>query len=164
MASDTVTTGALSAKGNKVNTFTINNNFIDTTKIVSIDTTTVKTAAGTITTATDTTIDFSPFMRNAIDKVCENQTWTTTYDITTAVKITGFDTSNSSSQSRIQTIEKLNVAQTVKAGSFNTYQIKIEDGSSVVTNWLDIATGVFVKGEERDNTGKLIATQELISQ
>lgn len=164
MESDTVSTGDVSATGSKTNTYTIANNFIDTTKIVSKDTSTINTQIGAITTATDTTIDFSPFVRHAIDQVCENQTWTTTYDLTTAVKVSGVNTSTASNHSIIYTVEALNVAKTVTAGSFNTYQVKIEDGSSVVTNWLDIATGVFVKGESRDNTGTLTGTQELISQ
>ena len=161
------TTGDLTATGTSVNNFTSANNFIDTTEITSQDTTTITVPiVGDITTTTDTTVTFSPFSRAPIDEVCENQTWTDTYDLQTNVNVTsaGMTTSTSSvsNVSNIFTVESINESVTVDAGTFTTFKVKLEDGSIETTTWTDIATGIPVKSETKDGNGALVATQELL--
>ena len=65
--------------------------------------------------------------------------------------------------SGIYTIEAINVSKTVTAGTFNTIQLKIEDGTSVIRTWGDIATGLWVASEQKLTSGKLFSQSELIS-
>ena len=167
MSTSKSTTGAVTATGTATNTFTIANNYIDTTEITSQDTTTISVPiVGDITTITDITSTFSPFTRAAIDEVCENQTWTDTYDLVTATNITTLGSttpaSSTASQSVIHTIESINETVTVDAGTFATFKEKREDGSIIVQTWTDIATGINVKVELKDASGTLVSTQELV--
>jgi len=158
-----VTTGDVEATGTTVQKFTIANNYIDITEIVSDDSTTITIpSVGAFTTTTNTKLTFDPFLRNAIDEVCENQTWTSTYDLTSEVSGGGGASSTASTLSVINTIESINETTTVEAGTFTTFQQKSEDGSLVNTFWVDINSGKTVSVESRDSSVTLVSSQELI--
>lgn len=160
-----VTTGDVEATGTTVMTFTISDGFLDVTEIVSDDTTTIDLpVVGPITTTTNTKLIFDPSRREPIDEVCENQTWTSTYDLTTEVLLPagGGVTSNTSSMSIINTVESINEAVTVEAGTFTTFKLKSEYDNSVDTFWVDINSGKTVSSESKDSSGTLLGTQELI--
>jgi hypothetical protein len=106
---------------------------------------------------------YAPFLRKASGTICENQTWNSDYHHTSEV-ITDFPISAIFPENTINTIESVDVEKIVEAGTFTTYQHKVEYGLKTITNWVDIETGVLVASEARDgSTDELLATKELIS-
>ena len=145
--------------------YTISNNFIDYTQRTIHEVITSMRNQGLPPTVeiTDTTNFYDPFRRRETGKVCENQTWTTTYDSTTNTTRTGKnDSSFVESISEIYTIEAINKLKTVQGGTFNTYLLKHEFKNYIEKSWIDIRTGKTVSFEERDTSGKLNYTEELI--
>lgn len=144
--------------------YTISNGFIDYTKSTMHDVFKIREQDEyVLLDTTDITIDYKPFQRREAAKVCENQTWTSTYTRTTD-RTTSKDGNSSSieSISEIYTIEAINESKTVPAGVFNTYILKKEAGNVIEKLWIDINTGKTVYKENRDTTGKLLRLSELI--
>ena len=112
---------------------------------------------------------YSPPKKQAMDIVCENQTWTNTYN-TDGSSITsphdGISIPVSYSQSTIHTIESINEPKTVIAGSFITFRERVDFGSFAQIIWRDQNTGIIVL-RETTYTGSddnlVYATFELIS-
>lgn len=149
--------------GTLTQTFTIENNFQDVTETST--TNNIVTADGDIIDS-QVTITLTPFQRFAVDEVCENQTWTTTFDSVANISFSGVAIpENEGSQvtrSLINTIESVDETTTVEAGTFNTFRLRTEDGNTTDLTWIDIASGITVMSEQRDNTGALLGTSELI--
>ena len=156
----TESTGDLVASGEKTETYTIGNNYIDITKIISSDVTTVSG----YTVATDTTLVFTPQLRVPIDEVCEGTVLESAYELETAVTTPGFSIpTNVSNHVSLTTIESVNMIKTTTLGTFTTVQMKMEDGESKTISWIDILTGYFVASEYYNADGVKEGTQELIS-
>lgn len=111
--------------------FTITDDYINTTYSENV--------RGNYTSETNA----SPPTRSAVNRVCLNQTWTD------SVNITGFDSDENGatpvnfSLTNINTIEAINEARTVRAGTFTTYRERV-DNESTTTYWKDQETGVIV--------------------
>ena len=129
--------GGFVDESDEVTKYTIANNFMDITE-----------DSGSI---------YTPFHRIPIDKVCEDQTWTTTYTET--------DSDGEITQhSKIYTVEAVNVSKTTLAGTFNTFRIKEEDGAFTGVSWIDIDSGYDVFSDFTDTNYAFTGTLELIEK
>jgi len=151
----TVTTGDASSTGEKTLTYTISNNYIYTTNIVSTD-----LASGF---NIETTIAISPSRQDPIDEVCENQTWTSNVSMDTTIVMSSFPSSTvNTTESTVYLVESVDEQKTVSAGTYTTVKMKQDRGSETIITWTDIATGATVYQETKDTTGQVISTIELL--
>ena len=155
-ASDTTETFNLKADGiidqDITIDFTIANNYRDDTRLeILLD--------GTVTEAI-----FTPYRRFAVDRVCENQTWTNTFNSEVTIRNTAIGDlpSDTETLTWVQTIEKVNVNRTVEAGTYTTFIQRTDSGDVVSRAWIDQDSGIVVYSESRDFVGTLRETQELI--
>ncbi len=158
-------TGKIINQNISTSTHTIANNFIKTTqgKVTGSSITTDETGKESTEKFNNVTV-YSPFTRNAIDRVCEGQTWTNDYDATTTSNVENSAPFTSTFHtSQIYTIEAINVKKTVPAGTFNTVQQTLVDGTTIIRMWGDIATGMNIASEYKNNEGEVITYSELIS-
>lgn len=154
-SSVTVMTGTLNGTLNSSLTFSISNNYMDATRLVSENSITVN---GTTMTS-DNMIEYSPFDRLEIDVVCKNQAWTSDF----LLKTTASGYSNSRDMIVHRAIESINDTKSVAAGTFNTYRMKMVVNGADVIIWTDIETGAIVFIETYDSAGTLVATNELLT-
>ncbi len=129
--------------------YTIANNFRDITK----DTVGIS--------GFDFVTTYTPFQRVPTGEVCEGQTWTTTY----TEKEFG---EPAVSKTQTYTIEAVNVSKTTKAGTFNTFRMKLVETSPSVNitakTWFDIDSGYDVLGEFSDTVSGFDGTLELVEK
>ena len=159
------TTGKILNKNTSSSTYTIANNFINTTKSTVTGSTLITDETGAESTQKfNNVIVFSPYTRNAIDRVCEGQTWTNDWEATTtSTSDNAAPFTSTFHSSQIYTIEAINITKTVPAGTFNTVQQTIVDGMTTIIMWGDIATGMSIASEYKNNTGEITSYSELIS-
>ncbi len=100
--------------------------------------------------------------RREVNTVCINDTWTTDYKVKT--KTTGGSRGPATILGQVNeifTIESIDKSLTVPAGTYTTYQLKIDNGSGISTFWYDISSGALVKSVNKSSSGKLIQSEIL---
>jgi len=163
----TVVTGDVQSTGVKDETWSIGNNYIDITKIVTKD---VSTVQG-FTVSSDITLDFSPYQRTPIDTVCDGDVHTTEFGLMTTGTVAGFPTPTLQTQNEwTTTIESVNETKVIGLGTFTAVKMNLERRTTSnntttvdrVIRWIDTATGYDIAGEYQDDSGNVVSTQELI--
>jgi hypothetical protein len=115
-----------------------------------------------VTTAVSTTGDFNsttiydPYFRSLFDRHCQGDKFTQEYDQNTTT--TGVGASTSNKHNKFETVvEKVHVTKKIKAGEFDTVQIKHiskigTPSDANTTMWVDIDTGVVIYSEINSST------------
>ncbi len=158
--------GEIVTKSTHSETYTIANNFRDVTQTIGITSSSIPDATGATSTQEIKIVsNYSPYLRNPVDRVCEGQTWINDYEVSDTTTFGNLlePITSTRHNSTIHTIEAINISKTVPAGSFNTVQYKFEDGDSIITTWTDIATGMNIASEAKKSTGEIHTRSELIS-
>ena len=147
VASDGNTIAAISSES----TFTILDDYMNISYFKNSD------QSGTVVN------NYSPPQKQAIDRVCENQTWNNSYDVTGSINTGNSVLPNNRSVASVHTIESINEAKTVTAGTFTTFKEMVEYGDSTKIIWRDQNSGTVVFQETRNNLDEITGTQELTS-
>ena len=147
LASDGSTIAAI----NSESTFTISDDYINISYFKYSD------QGGTVIE------NYAPAQKQAIDRVCENQTWTNSYNVSGSISTVNSTLPNNSSVASVHTIESINEAKAVAAGTFTTFKETVEYGDSKKTIWRDQSSGVVVFQETRNSLDEITGTRELIS-
>lgn len=164
----TVVTGDFESTGEKTETWSIANNYLDITKVVTKDTSVVPGVGDVVS---DITLEFSPYLRQPFDTVCEGEIHTATFELTTTGTVYGYPSPTINTQNNwITTIESVNETKVIGLGSFTAVKTTLErsitsNGSTTkdrIITWIDTETGHVVATEEYDSSGTKISTQELI--
>lgn len=151
--------GIVVGKATTTHTFKIANNYMDITSIENTQTSTVLGVTSVSTTKTTN----SPYFRVAIDKVCEEQKWTTSFDSISTTTVNGeVTTSPPFSHEMNMSIVSVDEIKTTPLDTFVTVK-KIQDtGDHKIIFWIDVITGILVYMETYDKNENLIMTFELL--
>ena len=106
-------------------------------------------------------IYFNPYRRFPDGEVCEGQSWEDAYtDRRESVDYGLQGAAQTNSLATKASIEGINIFKRVEAGEFNTYIVKLVDGSTEQRFWVDIESGAEVYSEV-SLSGEIVNTSEL---
>ena len=146
--STTITEGHQSSGNDKIESFTsfftINGNYKDISKDVS-----ERTGLSPKTTT------YTPYWREPVNEVCENQTWNFAVSMT--------QSSQTTTDNVTYKVIALNESKTVAGGTFSTIHLEVTTNSYSKHQWIDATSGALIFEEIRNTDGSLKQTKELLS-